>query len=172
VGGTIDATCRYIIDVTGTNRGAESLRDELLAEMVKRFAHGLPLHEGAIELVDEVRRRGVPTALVSSSFRVLVDAALRQLGSDRFDVTVAGDEVSRGKPHPEPYRTACSSLGVDATTAVVLEDAMSGVVAAEAAGCTVVAVPFVTAVPEAPGRHVVRALTDIDVDWLLALPCS
>ena len=144
----------------------------LLDRMVELFAADLPLHAGAVDLIDALRDRGVPVALVSSSFRVLVDAALRLLGPERFDITLAGDEVTHGKPHPEPYLTACAQLGVTAERVVVLEDAMSGVASAEAAGCTVVAVPFVAPIPEQAGRHVVTALTDIDVEWLLGLPCS
>ena len=144
----------------------------LLDRMVELFAADLPLHAGAVDLIDALRDRGVPVALVSSSFRVLVDAALRLLGPERFDITLAGDEETHGKPHPEPYLTACTRLGVTAERVVVLEDAMSGVASAEAAGCTVVAVPFVAPIPEQAGRHVVTALTDIDVEWLLGLPCS
>jgi HAD superfamily hydrolase (TIGR01509 family) len=144
----------------------------LLDRMVALFATDLPLHVGATELVDELRARGVPLALVSSSFRVLVDAAMRLFGADRFDVTIAGDEVTHGKPHPEPYLTACERLGVPPQRAVVIEDALSGVLSAEAAGCAVVAVPYVAPIPPQHGRHVVTALGDIDVDWLLALPCS
>jgi len=144
----------------------------LLDRMVELFDAELPLHAGAIELIDAVRTRGVLTALVSSSFRVLVDAALHGLGAERFDLTLAGDEVTHGKPHPEPYLLACARLGVATERAVVLEDAMSGVLSAEAAGCHVVAVPFVTAIPPAAGRCVVASLKDIDPDWLLGLPCS
>jgi HAD superfamily hydrolase (TIGR01509 family) len=144
----------------------------LLDRMVELFADDLPVHEGALELIDAVRGRGVATALVSSSFRVLVDAALRILGPDRFDTVLGGDEVQHGKPHPEPYLTACSRLGVAPGRTVVLEDAMSGVRSAEAAGCSVVAIPFVAPIEPAPGRHVVAALTKVDPDWLLALPCS
>jgi HAD superfamily hydrolase (TIGR01509 family) len=142
----------------------------LLDRMVELFDADLPLHDGALEVIDAVRARGVPTALVSSSFRVLVDAALHGLGGHRFDLTVAGDEVRHGKPDPEPYLVACERLGVKPDGCVVLEDAMSGVRSAEAAGCTVVAVPFVTAIPpQPPRRHVVTSLTRIDVDWLLGL---
>ena len=144
----------------------------LLGRMVELFATDLPLHAGALELVDAVRERGTPTALVSSSFRVLVDAALALLGAHRFDVTVAGDEVTHGKPDPEPYLTACERLGAAPAASVVLEDAMSGVRSAEAAGCHVVAVPFVAPIPPAPRRTVVGTLTEVDVDWLLGLPCS
>lgn len=167
IGGTIDATCAYIADVTGTDRPGDELRAELLAAMVGRFDARLPLVPGAVALVDGVRQRGVATALVSSSYRVLVDAALRSLGSHRFDVTVAGDEVTAGKPDPEPYLRAAAQLGVDPASCVVVEDAVSGVRAAEAAGCCVVAVPSVAPIPAAPARWVVSAVADIDPDWLL-----
>ena len=140
----------------------------LQRRMVEQFERSLRLHAGGLELLDELRARNVATALVSSSWRALVDAALRALG-ERFDVTLAGDEVTHAKPHPEPYLTACARLGVPAGRAVVLEDAISGVLSAEAAGCAVVAVPFVAPIEPQPGRWVVPALTDIDVDWLLSL---
>jgi HAD superfamily hydrolase (TIGR01509 family) len=172
IGGTLDASCRYILGVTRSDVSVPELSDMLLAGMVEHFHAGLPLHAGALELVDAVRERGVRTGLVSSSYRLLVDAALDHLGRDRFDVAVVGDEISRGKPHPEPYLTACAKLAVDPAVAVVLEDAMSGVTAAEAAGCCVVAIPSVAAIEPTPTRPVLQSLTDVDVDWLLALPCS
>lgn len=172
IGGTLDASCRYIIDVTGSSVSVEELTAMLLAGMVEHFHAGLPLHKGALELVDSVRARGVPTALVSSSYRVLVDAALDRIGADRFDVSVVGDEISRGKPHPEPYLTACEKLAVDPARCVALEDASSGVQSAEAAGCVVVAVPSVAPIEALPTRPVLSSLVDVDVDWLLALPCS
>ena len=172
IGGTLDASCRYIIGVTGSSVSVDELTTMLLEGMVEHFRAGLPLHAGALELVDAVRARGVPTALVSSSYRVLVDAALDFIGADRFDVSVVGDEISRGKPHPEPYLTACQKLLVDPAKCVALEDAASGVQSAEAAGCIVVAVPSVAPIEARPTRPVMASLTDIDLDWLLALPCS
>lgn len=108
--------------------------------------------------------------MVSSSYRVLIDAALDRLGRDRFPVSVAGDEIAHGKPHPEPYLTACARLSTDPRECVVLEDASSGVASAEAAGCVVVAVPSVAPIEATPTRPVVERLADIDVDWLLSLP--
>jgi len=172
IGGTMDASCRYMIELTGSALSVEELTAMLLDGMVEHFHAGLPLHDGAIELVDAVRARGVPTALVSSSYRILVDAALHQIGAERFDVSVVGDEITRGKPHPEPYLIACEKLSVDPAACVALEDAVAGVQAAEAAGCVVVAVPSVAPIDALPARPVVSSLTEIDVDWLLALPCS
>jgi HAD superfamily hydrolase (TIGR01509 family) len=169
IGGTMDASARYIIERTGSSASVEQLSDEMVDEMVTRFHRDLPVHEGAISLLDALRERDVTVGLVSSSYRRLIDAALDSLGADRFAVTVAGDEVAHGKPDPEPYRTACEKLGVEPARTVVLEDAMTGVTAAEAAGCIVVAVPSVTVIAAGPRRYVVPALTSIDPDWLLGL---
>jgi HAD superfamily hydrolase (TIGR01509 family) len=143
--------------------------DFLLDRMVTLFRERLPLMPGALELVDGVRALGVPTALVSSSYRVLVDAALDSLGRERFEVTLAGDEVKHGKPSPEPYLKACELLGVEPSRSVVIEDAISGVESAEAAGATVVAVPWAAPIEAAPRRRVVTSLEVIDPAWLISL---
>jgi HAD superfamily hydrolase (TIGR01509 family) len=139
----------------------------LLARMVELFEEGVTALPGALELVAEVRSAGVPVALVSSSYRVLVDAAVGQLGL-HFDAVVAGDEVGLAKPHPEPYLRACALLGVPPERAVVLEDSPSGIRSGEDAGCAVVAVPSVAGVTVEPGprRRVVASLTEVDVAGL------
>lgn len=170
VGHRLDVAIPTILEWYGVPLTPASVADAwdfLHHRMVELFDTALPVHDGAIELIDAVRDRGVPTALVSSSYRVLVDAALHRLGADRFDVTLAGEEVTHAKPAPEPYLTACARLGVEASAAVVLEDAISGVLSAEAAGCAVIAIPSVAAIEERAGRWVRPALTDIDVSWLL-----
>lgn len=170
IGGTMDASCRYMLELTGADMSVGELSDLLVAEMVQHFRAGTaPLHDGALELVDAVRAAGVRTGLVSSSYRVVIDAALDLLGRERFDVSIAGDEVARGKPDPEPYRTACDRLGVVTQATIVLEDAIAGVMSAEAAGCTVVAVPSVAPIEATPSRAVVARLAEIDPGWLLSL---
>lgn len=171
VGHRLDAAVPIILsyyDVEPLPAVVDDAIQFLQRRMVEQFETSLPLHAGGLELLDELRVRGVATALVSSSWRALVDAALRVLGW-RFDITLAGDEVTHAKPHPEPYLTTCARLSVEPGRAVVLEDALSGVLSAEAAGCPVVAVPFVAPIDPAPGRWVVEALADIDADWLLSL---
>jgi HAD superfamily hydrolase (TIGR01509 family) len=142
----------------------------LLDRMAELFAGDLELQPGAGELLAALRTEGVPMALVSSSYRVLVDAVLSHGFAD-FDVTVAGDEVLRGKPDPEPYLTATDQLGVEPAACVVLEDSPPGVASGEAAGCAVVAVPSVAGVAITPAsrRAVVRSLAEVDVALLRAL---
>jgi HAD superfamily hydrolase (TIGR01509 family) len=169
IGGTMAASARYMIEVAGAQGTIEAISEELIDEMVRRFRGALPVHDGAVELVDAVRKTGTPVGLVSSSYRRLIDAALDWLGHERFEVTVAGDEITHGKPHPEPYLTACERLGVDPRRTVVLEDAINGVLSAEAAGCVVVVVPSVAPIEPLPQRPIVGALAEINPGWLLNL---
>ncbi len=142
----------------------------LLQRMVELFAGPIQVQPGATALLKELARQRVPVALVSSSYRVLVDAVLAH-GIGRFDLSVAGDEVSRGKPDPEPYLTACAQLGVDPGHCVVLEDSPAGVASGLAAGCAVVGVPGLPGVllPPHPRLRVVSSLEDVDAELLTGL---
>jgi HAD superfamily hydrolase (TIGR01509 family) len=175
IGTRLDTAIATILEWYDVPRGPaeiESAMRFLLARMVELYREELPLMPGALRLLDGVRAAGAATALVSSSYRVLVDAVLDVIGHERFDISVAGDEVNAGKPDPEPYLTACKRLGVHPSRAVVLEDAISGVKSAEAAGCQVVAVPWIAPIDSAPRRYVVATLSEIEIDWLMSLGSS
>jgi beta-phosphoglucomutase-like phosphatase (HAD superfamily) len=87
----------------------------------------------------------------------------------RFPVTVAGDDVVRTKPDPEPYLLAAKLLDADPEQCVALEDSPSGVASATGAGCLVVAVPTLLPIPAAPRRLVARSLTEVKLATLRAL---
>lgn len=173
VGTRLDVSVPTILQWYGavpTPARVEAAADWLLTRMVGLYRADLPLRPGARQLLTALTDRGVPLALVSSSYRVLVDAALETLGRDVFAVSVAGDEVAHGKPDPQAYLTAAGRLGAAPRNCVVLEDAPAGVAAAEAAGCWCVGVPSVTPLTATPSRPVLASLTEIEVDWLLTLP--
>ncbi len=115
------------------------------ADLVDRFiarAGELALKPGFLELFDEARSRGIPRALASSSARRLVEATLDRFGvRARFDAVVSGDDVVHPKPAPDIFLEAARRLAVAAPGCVVLEDSLSGVRAARAAGIPVIAVP-------------------------------
>jgi len=100
---------------------------------------------------------------------VLLDAVLERLPEGSFAVSVGGDEVTLGKPHPEPYEKACALLGVDARNCVVLEDSATGARSGNAAGAVVVGIPHVVDIPEAPRRVTVPTLAGLDPDMLTTL---
>ncbi len=173
MGTRLDVAVPTILRYFGAAAGPAEVAETsawLLDRMVQLFASTSALMPGAGELLAALAAEGVPMALVSSSYRVLVDAVLAQ-GVGPFALTLAGDEVVHGKPHPEPYLTAAARLGVDPARCVVLEDSPSGAAAGEAAGCAVVAVPSLPEVEFAPQprRLVVTSLVQVAVADLRAL---
>ncbi len=108
---------------------------------VDLFEAYLEAFDDAFDTADALRERQVLMAVASSSNRRRLDVSLRAAGMGSwFDVTVAGDEVHRGKPAPDVYLLAAERLGVDPTSCVAVEDTQVGIEAARAAGMLVVAV--------------------------------
>ncbi len=81
------------------------------ARVAELFVTDLEWRPGALALLRATRAAGIPTALVTSTARQLVEVALDTLGRDSFDVVVCGDEVPATKPDPEPYLIAARLLG-------------------------------------------------------------
>jgi HAD superfamily hydrolase (TIGR01509 family) len=165
VGNSLLDSGSYILNAIGrVDLSPGWVVEQLLRAVVDHVRHNpMVWRPGAIELLESFAAAGVPCALVSASYRVLLDAALSQLPKRTFQISVAGDEVRRGKPHPEPYERACTALGVSARHCVVIEDSETGCRAGNAAGALVVAVPHRVMIPEAPRRLHVRSLAELDV---------
>ncbi|MEU5809875.1 MULTISPECIES: HAD family hydrolase [unclassified Streptomyces] len=169
VGGPMSRSLGFLIEATGVTVDLAELSVLLNERFEARIADQVPLMPGAERLLSELARHNVPTALVSASHRRVIDRILGSLGPERFTTTVAGDEVPRTKPHPDPYLLAARTLGAHPSRCAVIEDTATGVAAAEAAGCRVIAVPSVGLIAPAPGRTVVRSLEDVDLAFLRAL---
>jgi HAD superfamily hydrolase (TIGR01509 family) len=127
------------------------------------FDGGLPWCEGAQELLETLAAEGTPMALVTNTRRALTDRALNSIGRHYFSVTVCGDEVSHGKPAPEPYLRAAALLKLQPSTCLVIEDSVTGTAAAEGAGCPVLVVPNDVPVPAGPRRRHITSLADVAV---------
>nr|WP_276515228.1 HAD family phosphatase [Actinomadura coerulea] len=169
VGGSLYLAVDYMLELTGADAPREEVGRRMLDGMAERLGACVPLMPGAKDLLAELRAAGMTTALVSSSHRRLIEPVLDAVGREHFALSVAGDEVARTKPHPEPYLTAAARLGADPARCVVLEDSPNGVAAAEAAGCVTVAVPGLLPIPPAPGRTVVASLREVDLERLRSL---
>lgn len=91
---------------------------------------------GAVRFVGSCRLRGLKTALATSADSPKMEGNLREIGlpAESFDAVVTGSQVSRKKPDPEIFLTACRMLGFPAKNCLVVEDAPNGVQAAKAAG--------------------------------------
>jgi HAD superfamily hydrolase (TIGR01509 family) len=134
--------------------------------MLAVYRRGLNVLPGAVEAVRRVAGRWT-IGLASSSPRVLIDAAVEELGlTDVFATTMSTEELNgAGKPAPDVYLEVCRRLGADPERSVAVEDAPNGIRAAHAAGMVVIAVP-----PHfhPPGPDVL-ALADAVIDDLDAL---
>lgn len=170
IGGPLDRVVRYMaarVDHTEAEVGAR-----LVAEIEElMLTEHVPWMPGARRLHDALSEAGVAQALVSNSWRHLMNTALQELGT-RFDVSVAGDEVDQPKPDPEPYLKACALLHADPSYTVVLEDSPTGVTAGVAAGCYVVGIPHVSALPTGAQVTIVDSLTDVTPEFLEQLVVS
>lgn len=96
---------------------------------------GLAPLPGAREWVERLHAAGWRQAICSSAPRANVEAVLEvtNLAHD-FEVIVAAEDVTLGKPDPQVFLTGARKLGVDPSRAIVVEDAEAGVEAARRAG--------------------------------------
>ncbi|MFF4296008.1 HAD-IA family hydrolase [Streptomyces vinaceus] len=101
-------------------------------------------------------------AVVTSATRPLAEARLREAGIG-FAELVAVDDVTRGKPDPEPFLLAAARLGVDPARCVVFEDAPAGLAAGRAAGMRTVALTTTHTAAELDADLVVRDLSAVSV---------
>ena len=124
-------------------------------ELVSEFAPHLDSDAevatiAAYEMAEEHELRAIPGAretieaaprwaIATSGGRELALGRLRAVGHPIPDVLVSADDITRGKPHPEPYLKAAAALRADPSECLVIEDAPAGIKAARAAGMRVVA---------------------------------
>lgn len=94
----------------------------------------------AVALVRQVRDRGLATGLVTGSASRDLDPVLSPEQRTLFDVVVTSDDVKRGKPAPDPYLRAASTLNLSPAECLVIENAPMGIRAAKEAGMPVVAI--------------------------------
>jgi HAD superfamily hydrolase (TIGR01509 family) len=140
--------------------------DRMTDEVIANLKRKLPFRPGALELLVELKRRGIKTALVTMSMRTMAETVVDQIGFQAFDVIVAGDEVSHGKPHPEPYLKAAELLGVDIRQCIAFEDSLSGLTSAESAGTHAIGVPNLIPLPARPTNKIIASLTQVDLDQI------
>jgi HAD superfamily hydrolase (TIGR01509 family) len=165
VGHNLRDSARHLISLFDNN---DLDPDEVVADMVLRverhFRAGVVWQPGVLRLLGELSDAGIPMAIVTASYRNLVEALLTHLPDANFQAIISGDDVVHGKPDPEPYLKAAAALGVDPLDCVAIEDSLAGATSAQAAGCYVLAVPHVVSPPPGPRRTVVASLAGIEVD--------
>jgi HAD superfamily hydrolase (TIGR01509 family) len=95
---------------------------------------------GVVQYVARLALARIKRAVVTSAMPANAGLSLRRVGmEDAFNVIVTATDVQHGKPEPECYLAAADALDVPASRCVVIEDSVSGLRAAKAAGMRCVA---------------------------------
>lgn len=169
IGSDLLAAAQYMIDHSGVGLTPLEVVHTMLGGVIRRVReHGAPWCPGARDLLDALVALEVPCALVTMSWRSLTDAVVEVLPSATFAAVVTGDEVRRGKPHPDPYLAAVAALDVQAPSCVAIEDSPTGVASAVAAGVRTLAVPNAVPVPITRGVVQLPSLHGVTAHDLLA----
>lgn len=145
---------------------ADLLPAELVDEAVARIeelevsdvAGGVVALPGTLDLLASLPAER--WAVVTSATRRLAEARLAEVGI-LPKTLIAADDITRGKPDPEPFLLAARTLGVDPARCVVFEDAPAGLTSGRAAGMTTVALTTTHTAPELSADVVVRDLSAV-----------
>jgi HAD superfamily hydrolase (TIGR01509 family) len=153
VGLGLEDSARIFQDA-GVRMSVRDIIDRLTDDVMNTLAvEGVPFRPGAREMLAALRAAGVRTALVTMSMRRMATTIVDLIDFDAFDLVVAGDDVSRPKPFPDPYLQACEALGVDVRDTVALEDSPNGLRSAVASGASVIGIPHMVSLA-GTGAHV------------------
>jgi len=156
---------RYLSEELGVDRSAETVADEVVAEMVRRYDADLPLMPGAVDAVRRMAARW-RLGLASSSPSRLIDRLLEDARLTKvFEVTLSTEDVARGKPDPDVYLNVAQRLRLAPQVCAAVEDSSNGLRSAAAAGMAVIAVPH----PVYPPRPEALALARLTIDDLAGL---
>ena len=161
--GLAHLVCRAVAAARGTEPDAKTLAAALNSfERHYALLNGLrsALYPGVREGLAALRSRGVRLACVTNKPARFTQPLLARFDLARnFDAVVSGDMVERKKPDAEPVLAACRLLGVAIGDAVMIGDSANDALAARAAGCRVLLLPY--------GYAEGGAVRDIDCDGIV-----
>lgn len=109
------------------------LADELELSYIRKY--GVPVKAGLTDILERLKKNGLLLAVATSSRRAIAEEYLINANVLKyFDITVCGDEVKKGKPHPEIFLTAASELNAAPENCLMFEDSENGLLSASDAG--------------------------------------
>lgn len=107
------------------------MKQDVYVEYINKAHLYIKAFEGAKELIGKLRREGYKVALASSADEIKVEANLRIMDMQRsdFDAVITGSDIDKKKPDPEIYLVAAAKCNAAPENCIVVEDAVSGVLA-------------------------------------------
>lgn len=102
--------------------------------------HTFSFYPGVVDLIEKLHQKGVALAVVSASPREKLEKTVPRDFLQKFTAVVSGDDVTAGKPSPEPYLKGVEKLGFPKEQCLVVENAPLGIEAAKRAGLYCIAI--------------------------------
>lgn len=133
---------KLIIAEFGLDCSPRELIEKRIDLLLRVYDEKLTMFAGAKALVENLRRKGMKTALASSSPMKAISFVLEKFSiGDLFDSIVSGECVENGKPAPDIYLLAAEKIGVSASECAAVEDSPKGAQSAISAGMFCIAIP-------------------------------
>lgn len=143
IGINLQAVENVVLEKLGADFPYWTYREEVHRRIEAGLNGGpMPVKKGAFELLEYLKRTGMPAVVASSSPKAVVESELRDAGLLSYFAGISGGEdAARSKPAPDLFLKAASSMDTPPENCLVLEDSYNGIRAAAAAGMMSVMVP-------------------------------
>jgi HAD superfamily hydrolase (TIGR01509 family) len=162
----------YMRDELAVDRAPEEIDAEVVKRLLVGYREQLPLLLGAVEAVERLAARW-PLGLASSSNLEVIEVVMEAGGfAQSFETWVSSEEVAAGKPSPDVFLEAARRMEADPAACAAIEDSHNGILAAHAAGMSVLALPNHEFPPGedalAKAARVLESLDELTVESVLA----
>lgn len=166
VGTTFQAMLDMMTKQFGTvfPQGLHRVKDAMVEQL---YRSELKIVPGIVDVLDALKARGMTISIGSNSPKKRVELAVGLVGiADRFDRIVSYEDVAHGKPAPDIYLQAAKLAGTGIDECIVVEDSVTGVTAAVAAGIRTIGFTGTHAHPEQHAQDLKRAGADVVISQM------
>ncbi len=164
---TVGTTRVHTCEILRERYGAEFPAEEFNSAASRRYheiddAEGVPVKTGARELLHWAKESGYALGLASSTRQAVVEKELSERGLlSYFDYVLGGDKITRSKPAPDIYATACRAMHAEPAKTYAIEDSYNGIRSAHAAGMMPIMVPDLLPPTEEMRQLAVHIFSDL-----------
>ncbi len=142
LGKSFPIALQFYIDTYNLPSTIAHLNERRTAIAIDYYGSKIDVFADVHGVLSALRVREIPLGVATSSVGALIRPFLQRHGiAEHFKAIITGEEVVRGKPHPDIYLKAAEKVGIAPEKCLVVEDALAGIQAGKSAGMTVAAIP-------------------------------
>ncbi|HPW34359.1 MAG TPA: HAD family phosphatase [Candidatus Paceibacterota bacterium] len=144
----------------------DDLMEEKWKQMTNLADQSVDEIDGSVELIKRLYQAGLKMAVASASNLEYVSRVIKTLNlNEYFGFLASGDMVKKGKPNPDIFLLAASKIGIEPTKCLVIEDGISGMIAAKSGGMKCIGL-IESKEREYPTNNLVTSLKEITLDYI------